>query len=83
MCIRDRASRWLNYVDLPNPKIGEWECSGLVAILKGQGDTCLLYTSDAADERSSVDLGGRRIIKKKNTTTITSSSCNIKKKLDI
>src|SRR5678815_4692896 len=27
--------------------------------------TCLLYTSDAADERSSVDLGGRRIIKKK------------------
>src|SRR5678815_4986558 len=22
-------------------------------------DTCLLYTSDAADERSSVDLGGR------------------------
>ena len=30
-----------------------------------QGAGCLLYTSDAADERSSVDLGGRRIIKKK------------------
>ena len=29
------------------------------------GKVCLLYTSDAADERSSVDLGGRRIIKKK------------------
>ena len=27
---------------------------------------CLLYTSDAADERSSVDLGGRRFIKKKH-----------------
>ena len=27
--------------------------------------SCLLYTSDAADERSSVDLGGRRIIKNK------------------
>ena len=27
---------------------------------------CLLYTSDAADERSRVDLGGCRIIKKKN-----------------
>ena len=26
---------------------------------------CPLYTSDAADERSSVDIGGRRIIKKK------------------
>ena len=32
---------------------------------------CLLYTSDAADERSSVDLGGRRIIKKKNTQNQT------------
>ena len=34
----------------------------------GSGDghrNCLLYTSDAADERSSVDLGGRRILKKK------------------
>ena len=30
--------------------------------------TCLLYTSDAADERSSVDIGGRRIIKKKKKT---------------
>src|SRR5678816_1952970 len=33
--------------------------------LSGLGYNCLLYTSDAADERSSVDLGGRRIIKKK------------------
>ena len=32
---------------------------------------CLLYTSDAADERSSVDLGGRRIIKKKKPCNIT------------
>ena len=31
---------------------------------------CLLYTSEAADERSSVDLGGRRIIKKKNKEKI-------------
>ena len=33
----------------------------------GQAGACLLYTSDAADERSSVDLGGRRIIKKKTS----------------
>ena len=32
--------------------------------------SCLLYTSDAADERSSVDLGGRRIIKKKNKVVL-------------
>ena len=38
--------------------------------------TCLLYTSDAADERSSVDLGGRRIIKKKKKKKI----CLLKKK---
>src|SRR5678816_2369305 len=34
-------------------------------------ETCLLYTSDAADERSSVDLGGRRIIKKKKKNILT------------
>ena len=28
------------------------------------GGTCLLYTSDAADDSLRVDLGGRRIIKK-------------------
>ena len=36
------------------------------ALAVPQDDRCLLYTSDAADERSSVDLGGRRIIKKKS-----------------
>ena len=35
---------------------------------------CLLYTSDAADERSSVDLGGRRIIKKKTKLTVLYTS---------
>ena len=34
-------------------------------IVRDHHSGCLLYTSDAADERSSVDLGGRRIIKKK------------------
>src|SRR5664280_1613363 len=35
-----------------------------IRIYKEAG-VCLLYTSDAADEEDSVDLGGRRIIKKK------------------
>eukprot|EP00658_Telonema_sp_P-2_P037022 TRINITY_DN26669_c0_g1_i3.p2 TRINITY_DN26669_c0_g1~~TRINITY_DN26669_c0_g1_i3.p2 ORF type:complete len:101 (+),score=16.79 TRINITY_DN26669_c0_g1_i3:237-539(+) len=34
-------------------------------------EACLLYTSDAADEEDSVDLGGRRIIKKKKTDNRT------------
>ena len=32
---------------------------------------CLLYTSDAADDLLCVDLGGRRILKKKNYTHTT------------
>ena len=73
MCIRDR---WR--VDAPP---GETNLhlvirdSGFVLVKSDDGAeawrtlqdhyACLLYTSDAADERSSVDLGGRRIIKKK------------------
>ena len=41
---------------------------------------CLLYTSDAADERSSVDLGGRRIIKKKKNKRIRKKKNKKKKK---
>ena len=40
---------------------------GVIIYYYPQVESCLLYTSDAADERSSVDLGGRRIIKKKKT----------------
>ena len=65
MCIRDREKGQDILIaaarNLPNVNF----------ILAGEGpllgelrQACLLYTSDAADERSSVDLGGRRIIKK-------------------
>ena len=36
--------------------------------------TCLLYTSDAADDLLCVDLGGRRIIKKKKQIKKTNTS---------
>ena len=36
-------------------------------------DVCLLYTSDAADEEDSVDIGGLRIIKKKRRVGHTCS----------
>ena len=48
-----------NRIDPRGDKMDRWTEMELVV------QTCLLYTSDAADERSSVDLGGRRIIKKK------------------
>ena len=41
---------------------------------------CLLFTSDAADERSSVDLGGRRIIKKKKKRRDRSAQYHKKKR---
>ena len=69
MCIRDRiySEKWLYVQENPVRKglckrIEDWPFKGKVFDLIW---TCLLYTSDAADERSSVDLGGRRIIKKK------------------
>ena len=43
-------------------------------VTPGRAYVCLLYTSDAADERSSVDLGGRRIIKKKKKKTLQGAS---------
>src|SRR5665648_1279284 len=47
-------------------RTGEEKVSALieVRVLPQRGYGCLLYTSDAADEEDSVDLGGRRIIKK-------------------
>ena len=44
---------------------------------------CLLYTSDAADERSSVDLGGRRIIKKKKQENVAGRRLHITDKYKI
>src|SRR5450756_2604404 len=38
---------------------------GVVCLLSALLFHCLLYTSDAADDLLCVDLGGRRIIKKK------------------
>src|SRR5678809_774327 len=52
----------------PRPIIATGARAKFLPGIEPDGDrviTCLLYTSDAADERSSVDLGGRRIIKKK------------------
>ena len=65
MCIRDRHSevhheRWCQ---AERDRVDE-RVELLAERAAGVG-RCLLYTSDAADERSSVDLGGRRIIKKK------------------
>src|SRR5665811_501940 len=48
------------------PELRQWVPAGLdISILTDRTQTCLLYTSDAADDLTRVDLGGRRIIKKK------------------
>eukprot|EP00656_Telonema_subtile_P011404 TRINITY_DN1563_c0_g1_i3.p1 TRINITY_DN1563_c0_g1~~TRINITY_DN1563_c0_g1_i3.p1 ORF type:complete len:101 (+),score=15.40 TRINITY_DN1563_c0_g1_i3:273-575(+) len=47
------------------PKISSHGLTPSVISPSAPCSICLLYTSDAADEEDSVDLGGRRIIKKK------------------
>ena len=44
--------------------------------LKDLGETCLLYTSDAADDLLCVDLGGPRIFKKKTYSPAQRSNFN-------
>ena len=59
-----RQGDLVGYNIWPNEVINEIRRRGIPTIAGNydQGIGCLLYTSDAADERSSVDLGGRRII---------------------
>ena len=66
MCIRDSIERQAEIRDLHVVVLVDHDIGRLdVAVHDALPIGCLLYTSDAADERSSVDLGGRRIIKKK------------------
>ena len=66
MCIRDRAGACLAGGRDLEAAQGRGRRDPSAAPDAGRrAACCLLYTSDAADERSSVDLGGRRIIQKK------------------
>ena len=63
MCIRDRIEhRRLKPRIAGRAAIGADVEIGQRAVKQERDMACLLYTSDAADERSSVDLGGCRII---------------------
>ena len=71
MCIRDSPYPPYKLVFVPSWDIAPVAKGGEDEDDLEQGGICLLYTSDAADERSSVDLGGRRIIKKKKRKRTT------------
>ena len=82
MCIRDRGGTCVVTVNVTASTAGTYNnTSGAVSSTEGgTGNTsCLLYTSDAADERSSVDLGGCRIINKKNSIEQDTSERSTKK----
>ena len=68
MCIRDRDNIAEGFERDGNREFGQFLSISKGSIGETRSQPCLLYTSDAADERSSVDLGGRRIIKKKKNT---------------
>ena len=65
---KTRRIHWTSTIEIGKP-------------IEASPGTCLLYTSDAADERSSVDLGGRRIIKKKKRDVTERYGENIKHKM--
>ena len=65
MCIRDSGCTALTGVEAISNGIMAFKTPRSRNAAQTMIMICLLYTSDAADERSSVDLGGRRIIKKK------------------
>ena len=67
MCIRDsRSLVERRNSDFLYESIGQMRMINLFSGFGLLKDPCLLYTSDAADDLLCVDLGGRRIIKKKN-----------------
>ena len=69
MCIRDRL--WDVNVPAEKLRFGLKRDQAKAEVHLGADNrikACLLYTSDAADDLLCVDLGGRRIIKKKNKT---------------
>ena len=75
MCIRDSDGGMERRQRMEGLDVQWRQRSGRIGgpAIRGIG-ACLLYTSDAADERSSVDLGGRRIIKKKTKDKIEGTS---------
>ena len=77
MCIRDRVTLYdIDNSVLHTDVLEPGDCS--ITLMGGHNYlACLLYTSDAADDLLCVDLGGRRIIKKKNKQHITERTNNI------
>ena len=67
MCIRDRQGISNADAEAALDRVEAFAAIGDFVDQPVKTYSCLLYTSDAADERSSVDLGGRRIIKKKKS----------------
>ena len=71
MCIRDRLKGLEGLEGLDFAFKWPWLFFEYQFPAARRNDSCLLYTSDAADERYSVDLGGRSFIKKKKKEETT------------
>ena len=65
MCIRDRVGTVRDVELLQDTYLARVHLDIDPAYKLPSDTACLLYTSDAADDLLCVDLGGRRILKKK------------------
>ena len=74
MCIRDRLNGTRAIDNDPANPLLHKPCQDENVVGHEHCMICLLYTSDAADDLLCVDLGGRRIIKKKNLKNNTTST---------
>ena len=73
MCIRDRDSGAPSDDERSPAEVLNVNLTGFDGPLDLLLALCLLYTSDADDDLLCVDLGGRRIIKKKKITLVPHS----------
>ena len=72
MCIRDSST--MNEATAISRYLGSDQRIDTLVLVSSSYHmrrACLLYTSDAADDLLCVDLGGRRLIKKKKVITLS------------
>ena len=70
MCIRDSGNAKGMHGPMLDALVDALKVTPQIETTLAPSLACLLYTSDAADDLLCVDLGGRRVIKKKTNINL-------------